>query len=378
MIYTVFSTSLSPYMDWQSELLEYSWNRVGQPGELVRLVATDGSRRLPQHRHARSVATEPWQIHPVTGDDYAPYNKPASLLEWLRKEEPEGTVLLLDPDCVFRAPVRREVPEGKPVAQRWVGISHTEGEDGFGLGPRFGFLESHGVRARVPAQLGMIPKLIHTRDLGRIAARWLELTALVRQEVTDREGRRMWESDMYGYAIVAAEAGLVHELASLGICTNWPPDDAPDAPIIHYCQAIQGQRGEFLWSKHRYRPWDRVPPPEQARLDYGRDLLALLSRHVNRRAGAELAEARPRQRRGVRELDDAGELALRVPGSNRELALNGAARRIWQLCDGVTTVAEMARALERDYASGDGELYEALTEALASLEETGVLVFERG
>ena len=31
MIYTVFSTRDSPYMQWQSELLEYSWKKVGQP-----------------------------------------------------------------------------------------------------------------------------------------------------------------------------------------------------------------------------------------------------------------------------------------------------------------------------------------------------------
>lgn len=378
MIYTVFSTSNSPYMQWQSELLEYSWKQVGQPGELIRLVATEGYQKLPTHRYARSVATKSWQIHPVTGDDYAPYNKPASLLEWLETEQPDGTVLLLDPDCVFRAPLRREVSEGKPVAQRWVGIGHSPGGDGFGLGPRFAFLESHGVRPGTPAQLGMIPKLIHTRDLERIAARWLELTALVRQEVADQEGRRMWESDMYAYAIVAAEAGLVHELASLGICTNWSPAEAPNAPIIHYCQAIEGKGGELLWSKHRYRPWERVPQPERAGQDYGRDLLALLNRCANARAGAELADVRPKRRRGVREIESRGSLVLRVPGSNRELSLNGAAERVWQLCDGACTVAELARKLEREYEGVDGDLYEALTEALASLQEAGVLVLERG
>ena len=44
MIYTVFSTTDSPYMQWQSELLEYSWKKVGQPGELIRLVARPTTR----------------------------------------------------------------------------------------------------------------------------------------------------------------------------------------------------------------------------------------------------------------------------------------------------------------------------------------------
>ena len=59
MIYTVFSTSHSPYMQWQSELLEYSWKQVGQQGELVRLVATDGQQPLPTHRYAKTIATQP-------------------------------------------------------------------------------------------------------------------------------------------------------------------------------------------------------------------------------------------------------------------------------------------------------------------------------
>ena len=46
MFYTVFSTNVSPYMQWQSDLLEYSWKRVEQEGVLIRLVATDDPQNL--------------------------------------------------------------------------------------------------------------------------------------------------------------------------------------------------------------------------------------------------------------------------------------------------------------------------------------------
>ncbi len=377
MIYTVFSTTDSPFQQWQSELLEYSWNDVGQPGELIRLVAT-AADTVPAHRYARTIAAPPWQTHPTTGDDYGPYNKPASLLHWLQTEQPDGTVLLIDPDCVFREPIGREVAEGFPVAQKWIGISHDRSGDGFALGPRFSFLERHGVRARTRAQLGMIPTLIHTRDLARIAARWLEVTALVRQEVTDREGRRMWESDMFGYAIVAAEAGLVHELTSLGICTNWSPDEAVRAPIIHYCQSIEGSDGDAIWSKYDYRPWGRVAQPERARYDYGRDLLTLLNRCVNARAAADLEAVRPTGRVGVRAINDASGLVLCAPGSNREFSLNRAAERIWTLCDGARTVTAIRRELEVELAGGDDRLDDVLIEALAAFYDANLLVFERG
>ena len=364
-------------MHWQSELLEYSWRQVGQPGELIRLVASD-SGAVPGHRYARTIATPSSQVHPLTGDDYAPYNKPASLLHWLRTERPDGTVLLLDPDCVFQAPILREVVEGHPVAQRWVGIAHIEGDDGFGLGPRFAFLKRHGVRPQTRAQLGMIPTLIHTRDLERIAARWLEVTALVRHKVVDPQGRRMWESDMFAYAIVTAEAGLVHELTSLGICTNWRPDEAADAPIIHYCQAIEDKGGAFIWSKHHYAPWARVADPQRARYDYGRNLLTLLNRSVNARAAAELEGVRPTHRVGVREIREGASTVLRLPGSNREFSLNRAADRLWALCDGARTVKAIEEELQREFATEDGSLTEALTEALASLHDGDLLVFERG
>ena len=111
------------------------------------------------------------------------------------------------------------------------------------------------------------------------------MTALVRQHVANHHGQPLWESDMLAYAIVTAEIGLVHELTSLGICTNWSPDEAVDAPIIHYCQAIEGDDGESIWSKRSYQPWSRVVEPQRARHEYGRVLLSLLNRCVNARAG---------------------------------------------------------------------------------------------
>jgi hypothetical protein len=377
LIYTVFSTTDSPSQQWQSEFLEYSWKRVGQPGELIRLVATE-QRTLPAHRYARAIATPSWQVHPTSRDDYAPYNKPAGLLYWLRTERPEGTVLLVDPDCVFLEPIHREVGVGFPVAQQWIGVSYATDAAGFGLDRRFAFLEEQCVRPRIPAQLGMIPTLIHTRDLERIAARWLDMTALVRQEVTDYHGRRMWESDMFAYAIVTAEADLEHELTSLGVCTNWSPEDAVDAPIIHYCQPIEDTAGEPIWSKHSYQPWARVAEPERARHDYGRKLLTLVNRWVNGRASTELEGARPRGRVGVREIRRPAGMVLCMPGSNREFSLNPAAERLWALCDGARTVNDIREQLKREFATGDGTLPELFLETLATLYDAHLLVFERG
>jgi hypothetical protein len=121
-----------------------------------------------------------------------------------------------------------------------------------------------------------------------------------------------------------------------------------------------------------------VVDPARARHDYGQNLLALLNRCVNARAGIELEDVRPKGRVGVREIRNGGGVVLCAPGSNREFSLNRAAQRIWTLCDGTRTVHAIRAELEREYESGDGALNEALIEALATLHDANLLVFERG
>jgi hypothetical protein len=67
LIVTVLCTDVCDYIDWQCDLLEYTWNRAGQSGELLRLI--------------------------------------------------------LDPDVVFRRTIRGEAEPGAPRAQLWVDYS---------------------------------------------------------------------------------------------------------------------------------------------------------------------------------------------------------------------------------------------------------------
>lgn len=281
MITTVFSSTDSPAMQWQSELLEHSWRAVGQPGCLVRLVATARPDVLPRHRFARSVATRLWDQLPGSGEPYPVYNKPASLLEWLYRERPEGTLLLLDPDCVFRAPLAREVSPGQAVGQRWVDARFDPAAP-LGFDARFEPLLPFCADPALRPDPVMIPHLIHARDLTRIVLRWAELTRLIRQQVSP--AKPMWESDMFALLVASAEVGLRHEPAALGIAAGWPAAAAPDSPLIHYCQPIRDPEGEVLWSKHRYRPWSRIEDPSRAAEPYGRELLELINAFVDGRS----------------------------------------------------------------------------------------------
>ena len=117
MIHTVVCTDINDYVNWQCELLEYSWSRINQPGKLVRLVACEETQALPEHRHMEVFRTRPSNVHPTSGDVYVCYNRLYSLQQWLNTNNVQGTILIVDSDVVFKAPLKTKVQRGKPVGQ---------------------------------------------------------------------------------------------------------------------------------------------------------------------------------------------------------------------------------------------------------------------
>ena len=270
-IYSLVCTDIQPYANWQCQILAHTWHAVGQPGELVRLVAAPRGGPLPTHRHARVVRTRAGNTHPRTGDHYVPYNRLFSAREWLETERPVGTVLLLDPDMVFRTPITTVVAPGAPVAQRWVGF--------VGEGDAMALLSRETGVSLAHMQAITWPALIHTRDLERLLPRWIELTALVREETGG------WESDMFAFIGASAELGLTWSLDTLAAFMDWPEEAVAGAPLIHYCRAVEARDGSVLWQKQGYRPWDPIDvDPDDARLDYCRDLLVILREFVATKA----------------------------------------------------------------------------------------------
>ena len=378
MFYTVFSTNNTPYMQWQSDLLEYSWKRVEQEGTLIRLVATDDPQNLPAQKFAHCFATKLWDVHPETGDSYPIYNKPASLLEWVFREKPEGTVLLLDPDCVFRSPVTRHAAPGFPASQDWIDFAtgKPSAKSPFGLGAKFSFLKDHCARPGLSIEAVMIPTLIHTSDLRKICARWLELCGKIRDHYRNSEGLPVWESDMFAYLAACAEYGLQHEPISLGICTNWPPERVPEAPIIHYCQVISGKNGQEIFGKHSYTPWARLDTSVEPEQDYGRDLVEIVNAYIDDSLGIvrppSLSNC-PIQRKGVMEGRVIDEMLLELPAEGRSLWLNISGKAIWELCDGIRTIDEIGLELGKRFTAGERDFSADVLSTVGQLHSVGFL-----
>ncbi len=262
MIYTVVCTDTNDYIDWQFELLEYSWSRIHQPGKLIRLVACDDDAHLPIHKHAEVFRTRPTNVHPDSGDVYVCYNRLYSLKQWLEEQDIQGTILIVDADVVFRSPVKTTVQKGQPLGQHWLD---------YGLGENFRAALDGSTEVDLNTlQHVTWPALIDANDLRELLPRWIELTVWVREQLKGQE------SDMFAFLVAAKEQGLTFELGTTTAFMPWPDEQVAGAPIIHYCQIVEKEDGSQLWSKQRYVPWERVPYAESAKLPYCRDLVALV------------------------------------------------------------------------------------------------------
>jgi hypothetical protein len=371
VIHTVFCSTAETELQWQAELLEYSWGHVRQPGELVRLVPSRPGAPAPRHRFARVVQTLAWSPHPYHGDAYPPYDKPASVLEWLFGERIDGTVLLVEPHCIFRSPIAAEVARGQARATAWPGLPRGDGP--FGLGPGFAFLERFCVDRTLPLPAVALPLLIHSSDLRRFAARWLELMSIIRAETATSVGGPAPDADNVAYAIAAAEAGVRHSASDIGVGTDTAESAAP---ILDYCRPIASTRGDVLWEPAAGIDRARVAP-ERAPPGTGREFLTALAAFVARRdEGSEHAFLRPCRRNGVREGRLLGSLFLDVPGRSDTVSLNATGAAIWECCDGKRSLAEIERELEARYEAAPGTLRADVQAAIARLESIGAIKLE--
>ncbi len=325
MIYTVFCTSshddAAGDVDGQVGRLARSWHRVRQPGELVRLVAQDPSRPLPSSPHARVVTTMSWSPHPYTDDVYPPYQRAAGLLEWLFTEDVQGTILLVEPTFDFRAAMADEIRPGQAKAGAW--LDRPAGAGPFGLGAAFSFLDRFCVDRQLELAAVRLPVLIHSTDLRKIVARWLELMSLIRAETARCDGAR-GDADEVAYVIAAAEARVPHAVADLATSR-----DAADGA---------------------------APADDE---------------------GDELASLRPCKRADVREGQLLGSLFLEIPGRADAISLNASGAAIWHICDGSRTIAEIRHTLEARYEMPTGTLQTDVERVIRGLERIGALRFAR-
>jgi hypothetical protein len=370
MIYTAFTVPSDLTLQWQAELLEESWARARQSGELVRLAPTSAEQSAPMHGRARVVQTLSWNPHPYTSDTYAGYDIPAASMEWLFRSRVDGTVLLLDRCSVLTTAIEYETTPGQVVAAPWPEMPTGDGP--LGLPIELKFLERYCVNRNLALAPVRLPFLIHSSDLRKIAPRWAELTAIIRCEARGVDGKR-GDADRIAYTLAAAEYRLQHSYPDPKSETA---GTGANAAVLDYAEPIESSSGEILWDQRTYQPWTTIDP-EQAKAGAGRKFLALLNDIVQRRqSGADLAATRPLRRGGIREARILDDMQLEVPGHPDSVTLNCSAAAIWELCDGKHSLAQIVAELEDRFDAPRDVLLHAVRSTAVELVTAGALELE--
>ncbi|KAG7400423.1 hypothetical protein PHYBOEH_005798 [Phytophthora boehmeriae] len=275
-VHFVFSTSCEPHQNWQSEALAQSFARVGQSGSLTRIVSGCSDedvksllrRTQKSAPHLRIHVTRDFRLLPVfkevssdvekasTPDDYAPYNKPFGLRDWLDTANPpvrEELVVVLDPDFLFIRPfavntggrvttakgvdsgdyehdseiiegmrqykrffvyggsrdattVSDTVTNGVAVAQRWSKQLGTAAFDGISaICPECAKVSKSDAAEYYAAGP---PYAITRKDLTEMVGDYCNMTMLKREQMN----RQSELSEMMGYSLAAAKHGVKHTI----------------------------------------------------------------------------------------------------------------------------------------------------------------------
>jgi hypothetical protein len=254
----IFSCENTPYMWWQAEFLRYTYLQAGMQAELTALVAATDQ---PEYAFSCTTLRTGNYKDSVPGVPILTLNKPGGIGEWAALEgSRDETVLIVDPDSMFIRPVL----DPGPLA--W-GCAYSEEHEYMNVdipGNRV-VIDRHcreELRARV--QPVGIYILINRGCLAELAVRWLQKSIEIAADPVCREALSGtgWLSDMWGYAIAAAELGIHHHLTGLSQMTG---SGSVRNPIIHYCFPLMKSRSDFwtlntdqpiLWSKWSYQPWD--------------------------------------------------------------------------------------------------------------------------
>lgn len=288
-VHTIYSMSNSPYQDWQADLLDWSFVRSGQPGNLIRLCSEDS--HFPGRPHSRSRVGETlltpnyaqidwpyyrfWRCNiPVSPFkrkiDWPVMNKPGSL-QYLfehRAFDEDDTLIFLDPDMVFTKPWIPALERGTVCGQKW-----------------FGYTKSYCEQSSIHPELCpetqddciMYPYAINAGDLKGMLTDFEYFSREGYKKATRDHVGDNWMSDMPAFQTAMTKHDLVMEpYDNIGLCNNWENNNDPDAPILHYCQPALDHEGNQIWRKSGYVPWQLPPSPSLATNRVDREFLSLL------------------------------------------------------------------------------------------------------
>jgi hypothetical protein len=201
-VHTVFLTDCTPYSDWQTVTLIFSWRESNQPGPLSRVMCC--TPREAASYSGAMLSLVPTHVapsltkNPHNNDTYAAYNKPAAIIDWLAHKPPkEEFVLVLDSDMILRHPF---LPGRFPMVRPGWAVS---GKYDYMAGVKNELAETFvpDIEPREDVLAGPVGRkadqvggffFIRSEDLSKVSTQWLTISEQVRMDptVSDRQKKR--------------------------------------------------------------------------------------------------------------------------------------------------------------------------------------------
>jgi hypothetical protein len=264
----LFSTSCSPFQNWQSISFFHFAHRAKQPGHVTRLVSGCTPEQVEELQRVHDEIIKPlnpnyYHLHVTPdyghGDGQQKYwNKPLGVLDYMESVlgysktnnndnhhhpttsvHDDDIIILVDPDMILLKPITKDftnyvgewsnenpshvqVQHGKPVAQRYLyGFRWLTSLDGHLIdvvGPDSPALNVSMDDADTSYPAGP-PYVATARDMYRIATHWVEFLP------------NIWKffdgfmAEMHAYSTAAAHLQLPHHLAKAFMASDVPSQD---------------------------------------------------------------------------------------------------------------------------------------------------------
>lgn len=288
-VHVAFLTDCTPYSDWQTITMAWSFKQSGQPGPVTRVMCCTEDEYKKYNKdvlnYVQTHVAPSYTVHPETGDAYLAYNKPGAVVDWLAHVTPEEEwLVILDSDMILRHPFSPDIM--KPEKGLAVSASYT-----YMIGVDNELATTHipevlprndtlaGPYGRRGDQVGGF-FLMHRDDMKRVAPLWLKYTGDVRQDpeayhltgdaYAKKPGQKAWISEMYGYSYGAAKADVWHKWDNTSmIYPGYQPEAIPR--LLHYGldYTIELANGTYEYDKHWHYhfnvsqcpPWELTQKP---------------------------------------------------------------------------------------------------------------------
>ena len=272
-IYVIYSISNSPYMEWQADLLDYSFKKSKQPGTLIRLCSDDEghkNRKKSISKHGYTLFTPSYAV-PAPGKHCATLNKCFSIDFLMNKYKfgENSMIIFLDPDMIFVKPWNpyNQFSKGTIYGQKWKGYGYE-------------YCKKTSVDIsncpKTEDDTYMFPFAIMASDLKKISN---EIAT------TSKSGflkHNDWMVDMTAFLTVPIKHNMkIKAINNIGLCGDWDNANDESAPIMHYCQPILNKKGDKIWYKQDYKANDDVADPNEATNAVGKNVLKMLKSYLS-------------------------------------------------------------------------------------------------